>query len=121
MRQAMRPFITMAAAALPVLTGNAAAHAVPSEAAVRSSGSAPACVEVGPGWRYTFVTNNCAETHTLTVAYSDGRDVPCRVARPGDHLTFPGYGTRGDRVLGAVLCSGAPSSHGPGATGASPG
>lgn len=102
----MRPFITVAAAALPVLTGNAVAHAVPPEAAVESSESVPACVEVSPGWRYTFVTNNCSSTYTLTIAYSDGRDVPCRVAGPGDHITFPGHGTQGDRVLGAVLCSG---------------
>ncbi|GAA3505024.1 hypothetical protein GCM10019016_121370 [Streptomyces prasinosporus] len=105
MRQVMRPFVTVAAAALPLLTGSAAAHAASPEAAVEPSEGAPACVEVGPGWRHTVVTNHCSSTYTLTVAYSDGRDVPCRVAHPGDRLTFPGYGTRGDQVLGAVLCS----------------
>ncbi|WP_255310880.1 alpha-amylase [Streptomyces viridosporus] len=105
MRQVMRPFIMTAAALLPVLTGSAAAHATPSETE-RAQTDAPACVEVGADWRYTFVTNTCSSTYTLTVAYSDGREVPCRVVHPGDRVTFPGHGTRGDRVLGAVLCSG---------------
>ncbi|MEF9907987.1 alpha-amylase [Streptomyces sp. P9-A2] len=104
MRQAKRSFLVTAAALLPVLTGGAAAHALTQEAG-RAQAGVPACVEVAPSWRYTFVTNNCSAPYTLTIAYSDGRDVPCRVAHPGDHITFPGHGTQGEHVVGAVLCS----------------
>ncbi|AKN74973.1 hypothetical protein QR97_39520 [Streptomyces sp. PBH53] len=65
---------------------------------------APDCVTFSAGWRYTFVTNNCSDTHTVTVVYRDGTDVPSRVAPPGALITFPGYGTSGNEVLGVVLC-----------------
>nr|P01093.2 RecName: Full=Alpha-amylase inhibitor Haim-1; AltName: Full=Haim I [Streptomyces griseosporeus] len=67
--------------------------------------AAPACVHFTADWRYTFVTNDCSIDYSVTVAYGDGTDVPCRSANPGDILTFPGYGTRGNEVLGAVLCA----------------
>ncbi|MFF3500897.1 alpha-amylase [Streptomyces sp. NPDC003247] len=104
MRRVTRSTIVVAAAALSVLTGGTAAHAVPPTAA-ETSDSAPACLEVSADWRYTFVSNTCSSTYTLTISYSDGRDVPCRVADPGDFITFPGYGTDGAHVLGAVLCA----------------
>ncbi|MEU1122833.1 alpha-amylase [Streptomyces sp. NPDC005899] len=65
---------------------------------------APDCVTYSADWRYTFVTNNCSDTHTVQVVYRDGTTVPSRVAPPGAFVTFPGYGTSGNQVLGVVLC-----------------
>ncbi|WP_246101093.1 alpha-amylase [Streptomyces cyaneus] len=65
---------------------------------------APDCVHLTVDWRYTFARNDCSSTYTLTVVYLDGTEVPCRTAAPGALITFPGRGTQGNEVLGAVLC-----------------
>ncbi|WP_234333965.1 alpha-amylase [Streptomyces viridochromogenes] len=97
--------------ALFAVTTGTPAHAAPQAAASRESSrsmqgsmSAPDCVHLTVDWRYTFVSNDCSSTYTLTVAYLDGTEVPCRTAAPGDRITFPGRGTQGNEVLGAVLC-----------------
>lgn len=66
---------------------------------------APECVQYTASWRYTFVSNGCDATHRLTVEYADGSDVPCRAVRPGETVTFPGYGTGGNSVLRVRLCT----------------
>ncbi|MFJ4696484.1 alpha-amylase [Streptomyces sp. NPDC088766] len=92
--------------ALAVLPSGTAAHAAPSEDAGTLS-AAPDCVTFGADWRYTFVSNDCSDTHTVKVVYRDGTDVPCRLAPPRALITFPGYGTQGNEVLGVVLCDAA--------------
>ncbi|MFI2780804.1 alpha-amylase [Streptomyces sp. ALB3] len=66
--------------------------------------SAPSCVAFSADWRYTFVVNNCSDTHIVKVVYRDGATVPCRVAPSTARITFPGYGPSGNEVLGVVLC-----------------
>lgn len=73
-------------------------------AATASGEAAPPCVQYATSWRYTFVTNTCASTQHVTVEYRDGTDVPCRTAEPGDTVTFPGYGTGDNAVIGVALC-----------------
>ncbi|MFF1274118.1 alpha-amylase [Streptomyces marokkonensis] len=102
-RLACSTFVAVVMAALAVVVPGASAHAGSQEAA-GSRLAAPGCVRFSPGWRYTFVTNDCSVTHTVTVVYRDGTDVPCRVAPPGAMITFPGYGTLGNEVLGVILC-----------------
>ncbi|GGU25939.1 alpha-amylase [Streptomyces lavendofoliae] len=67
--------------------------------------AAPSCVQLSTSWRYTFVTNGCTSAQRVTVEYRDGTTVPCRDAEPGATVTFPGYGTGDNEVLGAALCS----------------
>ncbi|MFF5308173.1 alpha-amylase [Streptomyces massasporeus] len=88
---------------LAVATPGAAAHAESGEG-TGSRLAAPDCVTYSADWRYTFVTNACSDTYTVKVVYRDGTDVPSRVAPPGALITFPGYGTSGNEVLGVVLC-----------------
>lgn len=102
MRAVLRSSFVAVAAALVVATSGAA-HAGSQQAAGNWS-AAPDCVTFSADWRYTFVTNNCSGTHTLKVVYRDGADVPSRVAPPGALITFPGYGTTGNEVLGVVVC-----------------
>ncbi|NEY33610.1 alpha-amylase [Streptomyces sp. PRKS01-65] len=102
MRRFLRSTFVVVTAAL-ALTATGAAHAGSPEDA-GSPSAAPDCVTFSADWRYTFVTNGCSETHTLKVVYRDGTDVPARVAPPGAVITFPGYGTTGNEVLGVVLC-----------------
>ncbi|ORT56419.1 hypothetical protein [Streptomyces sp. CB03238] len=81
------------------------AGATPAVAeATEAGGAAPACVGYSAGWRYTFVSNGCEGTQHVTVEYRDGTSAPCRTAAPGDTVTFPGYGTTGNDVLGVALC-----------------
>ncbi|MDR6978423.1 hypothetical protein J2X68_005149 [Streptomyces sp. 3330] len=97
-------FVACAVALCVIPASGAAAH----EATAEYPGSqvaAPDCVRFTADWRYTFVTNDCSSAYSVTVVYGDGNEVPCRWANPGDMLTFPGYGTRGNEVLGAVLCA----------------
>ncbi|AIR96213.1 alpha-amylase inhibitor Gaim [Streptomyces glaucescens] len=100
--------VTVAAALLATASG--AAHAGAQEGADDRGGAAwsaaPECVTFSADWRYTFVTNNCPDTHTLKVVYRDGTDVPSRVAPPGAMVTFPGHGTTGNAVLGVIACDG---------------
>ncbi|NUP17508.1 MAG: alpha-amylase [Streptomyces sp.] len=97
----MAPFVrstlTALAVALFAATTGTAAYAAPPQAA-------PDCVHLAVDWRYTYVSNDCSSDHTLTVVYLDGTEVPCRTAAPGTRITFPGRGTQGNEVLGAVLC-----------------
>ncbi|WP_254406164.1 alpha-amylase [Streptomyces sp. AC627_RSS907] len=93
-------FFTMT---LTLATFGTAAHAASPEDASGRVG-APDCVRFSAGWRYTFVTNDCSSTHSVTVVYRDGTDVPCRSAHPGALVTFPGYGTLGNEVVGVALC-----------------
>ncbi|MEV3991466.1 alpha-amylase [Streptomyces sp. NPDC049837] len=77
----------------------------PGAGAATSGGeAAPSCVQYSTSWRYTFVTNTCDSTQHVTVEYRDGTTVPCRTANPGDTVTFPGYGTGDNAVLGVALC-----------------
>ncbi len=66
--------------------------------------AAPDCIHLTVDWRYTLARNDCSGPYTLRVAYLDGTEVPCRTAAPGALITFPGRGTQGNEVLGAVLC-----------------
>ncbi|MFG3307061.1 alpha-amylase [Streptomyces wuyuanensis] len=75
-----------------------------STAAAGSGEPAPECVRYAASWRYTHVTNDCGTAHRVTVEYTDGAEVPCREARPGETVTFPGYGTGGNGVLRVLLC-----------------
>ncbi|MDO0917312.1 alpha-amylase [Streptomyces sp. DT2A-34] len=75
-----------------------------SAPSAQSLTAAPDCVHLTVDWRYTFATNDCSSTYTLTVLYLDGTEVPCRTAAPGALITFPGRGTQGNEVLGAALC-----------------
>jgi hypothetical protein len=102
---------TSLAVTLCATTTGTAAYAAPQVAApVESAQSAqsrtvaPDCVHLTVDWRYTFASNGCSSTYTLTVVYLDGTEVPCRTAAPGALITFPGRGTQGNEVLGAVLC-----------------
>lgn len=87
-----------------------AAGSTAAVAATTSAGeAAPACVQYAAGWRYTSVSNGCDTAQQVTVEYRDGTSVPCRTAAPGDTVTFPGYGTSGNEVLGVVLCGTTPA------------
>ncbi|MFJ2924274.1 alpha-amylase [Streptomyces massasporeus] len=105
--RAMKRFLcstfVISAVVLAMAAPGAAAHAEPGEE-VGSRLAAPDCVTYSADWRYTFVTNTCSDTYTVKVVYRDGTDVPGRVAPPGALITFPGYGTSGNEVLGIVLC-----------------
>ncbi|MFD9967452.1 alpha-amylase [Streptomyces sp. NPDC059011] len=90
--------VTMAAALLSA----GAAQAAPAPAG--GGEPAPGCVQYAASWRYTHVGNGCDTAYRLTVEYDDGTDVPCREAQPGTTVTFPGYGTGGNAVLGVRLC-----------------
>jgi hypothetical protein len=81
-----------------------AACFVQAPTAAASGEAAPSCVQFSTSWRYTFVTNTCASSQHVTVEYRDGTSVPCRTAEPGDTVTFPGYGTGDNDVLGIALC-----------------
>ncbi|MDG9701003.1 alpha-amylase [Streptomyces sp. DH37] len=83
------------------LSGLAAA-AAPAVAA--GTGEAPACVTLAPSWRYTLVTNGCAETHTVRVLYTDGTPSPCRAVEPRATVTFAGYGTDANHPVRTDLC-----------------
>ncbi|MFE1250835.1 alpha-amylase [Streptomyces sp. NPDC058735] len=99
----MRSTVMACAVVLAVATPGAAARAETREVP-EDRRSAPECVHFTTGWRYTFVTNDCADPHTVKVEYRDGTAVPCRIAPPGAVITFPGYGTQGNEILGVVLC-----------------
>ncbi|MGY1581908.1 alpha-amylase [Streptomyces sp. MN13] len=103
MRRFMRSTFVASVAALAVAATSGSAHAE-SQGDEGNRLAAPDCVTFSADWRYTFVTNGCSDTHTLKVVYRDGTDVPCRVAPPKALITFPGYGTSGNEVLGVVLC-----------------
>ncbi|WP_344359567.1 alpha-amylase [Streptomyces gobitricini] len=90
--------LSTAAACFAQTIGGTSAVAAPAEAT-------PSCLQHSTSWRYTFVTNDCASTQHVTVEYRDGTTVPCRTAEPGDTVTFPGYGTGGNEVLGVAPCS----------------
>lgn len=110
MRITRSTFIAMTVALCSSTAGTAASaapQAVASQEAARSTQeptAAPDCVRLTVDWRYTFASNDCSGTYTLRVAYLDGTEVPCRTAAPGTLITFPGRGTQGNEVLGAVLC-----------------
>ncbi|MFF8827983.1 alpha-amylase [Streptomyces sp. NPDC015131] len=95
--------ITAVAIAAATLALTPAAGA---EASAATHTGAPSCLTYSASWRYTLVTNGCDGTHDITVDYLDGTSVPCRTARPGDTVTFPGRGTGGNDVLGVSLCPG---------------
>lgn len=104
MRRFMRSTVPAVTVALALATAGVPAFAAAPEPAGTSTSSAPDCVRLNVGWRYTFVTNDCSDGYSLTVVYRDGTDVPCRWASPGAVLTFPGYGTQGNEVVGAAVC-----------------
>lgn len=103
-------FIALTAALCAATSGTAASaapQAAESRESVRSTQepiTAPDCVHLTVDWRYTFASNDCSSTYTLRIVYLDGTEVPCRTAAPGALITFPGRGTQGNEVLGAVLC-----------------
>ncbi|WP_142268355.1 alpha-amylase [Streptomyces sp. NBC_00080] len=103
MMRFLRSTFLTSAVVLSLATPAAATDAASLEG-VEGQVGAPECVGFTADWRYTFVTNGCSSAYTVTVVYRDGTEVPCRVAFPGDRLTFPGYGTRGNEVLGTALC-----------------
>ncbi|MFF7167045.1 alpha-amylase [Streptomyces sp. NPDC008086] len=98
----MRSTFIALAVALCATTADTAASAAPQ--AAPDPTAAPDCVHLTVDWRYTFASNDCSSTYTLRVVYLDGTEVPCRTAAPGALITFPGRGTQGNDVLGAVLC-----------------
>ncbi|WP_454336043.1 alpha-amylase [Streptomyces glaucescens] len=98
----MRSTFVASVAALAVAAAGSAHAGAQDDAGSRLA--APDCVTFSADWRYTFVTNGCSDTHTLKVVYRDGTDVPCRLAPPQALITFPGYGTSGNEVLGVALC-----------------
>ncbi|MEU2587052.1 alpha-amylase [Streptomyces avermitilis] len=100
----MRSIITGLTAGLLAVSSGVAAQAASREAA-EGWDSPPACVNINTDWRYTFVTNDCTSAYDVTVVYRDGTNVPCRLASPGDIISFPGYGTQGNKVLGVALCT----------------
>ncbi|MFF8290181.1 alpha-amylase [Streptomyces sp. NPDC016309] len=102
MRPISRSTIRVAAAGLLAIAAGFAQ--APGAVAATSAEVAPSCVEYTTSWRYTFVTNGCDAPQHVTVEYRDGSSVPCRTAEPGDTVTFPGYGTGDNRVVGVVLC-----------------
>ncbi|MGW1953329.1 alpha-amylase [Streptomyces sp. NPDC001920] len=104
-------FIALAAVLCAATSSSAAPAATqaaePRHQSTRSTHepiAAPDCVHLTVDWRYTFARNDCSSTYTLRVVYLDGTEVPCRTAPPGALITFPGRGTQGNEVLGAVLC-----------------
>lgn len=105
MKRFVRSTVMACAVVVATVAPGAAAHAETREAAAEQV-PAPDCLHVNASWRYTFVGNDCAATYTVKVVYRNGDDVPCRVAPPGALITFPGYGTSGNEVLGVVLCDG---------------
>nr|ACU45382.1 alpha-amylase inhibitor [Streptomyces avermitilis] len=104
MRRYIRSTITGLTAGLLAVSSGVAAQAASREAE-EGWDSPPACVHINSDWRYTFVTNDCSSAYDVTVVYRDGANVPCRVASPGDIISFPGYGTQGNTVLGVALCA----------------
>ncbi|MFE6624459.1 alpha-amylase [Streptomyces sp. NPDC057740] len=98
----MRSTFIALAVALCATTADTAASAAPQ--AAPDPTAAPDCVHLTVDWRYTFASNDCSSTYTLRVVYLDGTEVSCRTAAPGALITFPGRGTQGNDVLGAVLC-----------------
>ncbi|MCK8433006.1 alpha-amylase [Streptomyces sp. D2-8] len=103
MQRFVRSTFVFCAMVLAVTTSGAAAHAE-SRTDAGNPLAAPDCVRFSASWRYTLVTSDCFDTHTVKVVYRDGTDVPCRLAPPGALITFPGYGTMGNEVLGVDLC-----------------
>ncbi len=95
-------FTALAVTLFAATTGTAVS--MESAQSAQSPTIAPDCVHLTVDWRYTFARNDCSSTYTLTVVYLDGTEVPCRTAAPGALITFPGRGTQGNEVLGAVLC-----------------
>ncbi|GGX57869.1 alpha-amylase [Streptomyces fructofermentans] len=65
----------------------------------------PDCVHYASDWRYTTVLNDCDITVELTVEYTDGTQVPCRVVAPAAIATFPGYGPGHNDVTGLRACT----------------
>ncbi|MFD7457919.1 MULTISPECIES: alpha-amylase [unclassified Streptomyces] len=98
----MRSTIVVSVAALAVAASGSAQAESQDDAGSRLA--APDCVTFSADWRYTFVTNDCSDTLTVKVVYRDGTDVPCRLAPPKALITFPGYGTSGNEVLGVDVC-----------------
>ncbi|MFD8200402.1 alpha-amylase [Streptomyces sp. NPDC003470] len=99
----MRSTFMVCAVALAMAAPATVAHAGSQEHAGNEA-SVPACLTYSPGWRYTFVNNDCPTPHRVKVLYGDGTDVPCQEVAPRDWFTFPGYGTEGNTVEGIVLC-----------------
>ncbi|MER6678069.1 alpha-amylase [Streptomyces sp. NPDC000983] len=89
---------TMAAAGLLM-----ALSTTPPAVAVTGS-PAPECVEYFQSWRYTDVHNRCGDTVSVTVEYTNGQWVPCRVIDADGWATFPGYGTDGNYVTALRTC-----------------
>ncbi|WP_328535322.1 alpha-amylase [Streptomyces sp. NBC_00344] len=102
MQSALRSTVRALALGLSMVTAGLAQSA--EAAGGDAEGQAPGCVQYATSWRYTFVTNSCDSTQLLAVDYLHGDEVPCRIAAPGDTVTFPGYGTDGNQVLGVRLC-----------------
>ncbi|MEU2908378.1 hypothetical protein ACWCQ0_18800 [Streptomyces massasporeus] len=103
MKRFVRSTVMVSAVVLAVAASGTAAGAQTRENAGEQH-NAPECVHFSAGWRYTLVTNDCSSTYTVKVVYRDGFDVPCRVAPPGAVITFPGYGTQGNEIMGLALC-----------------
>ncbi|MFC7931919.1 alpha-amylase [Streptomyces cinereoruber] len=100
MNRISRPAALAATAAAGLLMAMAAA---PSAAADTGT-PAPECVEYFQSWRYTNVHNDCADTVSVTVEYTNGQWAPCRVIEPGAWATFAGYGTDGNYATGVRTC-----------------
>ncbi|MFI0503852.1 alpha-amylase [Streptomyces albogriseolus] len=102
----MRSTFMACAVALAVAAPATAAHAE-SQEGEGAQAPVPACLTYSPGWRYTFVINDCSTAYRVKVLYGDGTDVPCQEVVPRNWFTFPGYGTSGNTVEGVVLCDAA--------------
>ncbi|MGC9439617.1 alpha-amylase [Streptomyces sp. WG5] len=103
MKRFVRSTFVTCATALALAAPATGAHAESQEGAGNQP-PAPACLTYSPGWRYTFVINDCSTAHRVKVLYGDGMDVPCQEVAPRNWFTFPGYGTEGNTIKGMVLC-----------------
>ncbi|MER6784066.1 alpha-amylase [Streptomyces sp. NPDC000658] len=93
-----------AAALVACLTTAAAILGTTGPAHAAAAQTAPPCLTYTSDWRYTFVTNDCSEPHSVQLAYTYGELSPCRQVEPADRITFAGYGTTADYVTELRLC-----------------
>lgn len=103
MKRFLRSTFMACGAALAIAASATVAHAE-SQESTGNEAPVPACLTYSPGWRYTFVMNDCSTAHRVKVLYGDGTDVPCQEVAARNWFTFPGYGTTGNTVEGIVLC-----------------
>ncbi|WP_182607009.1 alpha-amylase [Streptomyces alkaliphilus] len=85
------------AAALDPAPASAPGQTVPT--------TAPGCVHLYAGLRYTHLHSECEEEHLLRVRYTFGEVSDCRLVVPGGWHTFRGYGFDGDHPVAVEPCA----------------